>query len=144
MFEKVLGKDIRDAEQRRKFLLDNCDEVKEIDYFKAFDAEELQGLEHEVAGKFIRMAQLKQEVKDFKEHIDEELKPLTEESKRLLDDLKQKGRMVNEKCYKFLDEGTHMVGFYNAAGELVYQRTATRDERQKTIFAELRREGTNN
>ena len=51
--------------------------------------------------------------------------------------------MVNEECYLFFDEEERMVGYYNAEGVLVQSRPATREELQKTIFADLR-EGTNN
>lgn len=39
--QKVLGQDIKDLDERRQFLLDNADEVVEMDYSKAFDADEL-------------------------------------------------------------------------------------------------------
>ena len=62
----------------------------------------------------------------------------------LREDLKSKGRTVHEKVYRFLDEGERMVGFYNSEGMLVSSRPARREELQKTVFTELRKEGTNN
>lgn len=140
---KVLGQDIRDLEQRRQFLLDNCDKVEDMEYHKSFDSDELQQKERDFAKKSIRIANLEDEIKDFKDKIGEELKPLREETKTLLRDIKSKGRMVNEKCYKFLDEEDRMVGYYNAEGMLVSSRPASKEEMQKTVFAELRKDGTN-
>ena len=84
------------------------------------------------------------QIADFKEQINLELKPLKEEVKNLREDLKSKGRTVHEKVYRFLDEEERMVGFYNSEGMLVSSRPARRDELQKTVFAEMRKEGTNN
>lgn len=136
--ERVLGQDIKDLEERKQFLLDNADKVEEIDYHKAFDSDELSQKKTDFANKSIRIAALEEEIKDFKDKIGLELKPLREETKELLDDIKAKGRMVNEKCYLFLDEEEKMVGYYNAEGILIQSRPATRDELQKTIYAEMR------
>ena len=142
--QRVLGQEIKDPEERKNFLLDNADKVENIDYHKSFDSEELAQKKTDFANKSIRIAALEDEIKDFKDKIGEELKPLREETKELLNDIKAKGRMVNEKCYLFLDEEERMVGYYNAEGVLVQSRPATKDELQKTIFADMRKEGTNN
>ncbi len=143
--QRVLGQDIQNLEERQQFLLDNCDKVVEdMEYHKSFDSEELQQKERDFAKKSIRVASLEEEISDFKDKINEELKPLKEETKELLHDIKSKGRMVKEKCYQFLDEEEKMVGFYNSEGLLISSRPATREELQKTVFAELRKEGTNN
>ena len=39
--QKQLGQDIKDLAKRRQFLLDNADEVVEMSYHKAFDADTL-------------------------------------------------------------------------------------------------------
>lgn len=143
--QKVLGQNIQNLDERKQFLLDNCDKVVEdMEYHKSFDSEELQQKEREFAKKSIRIASLEEEISDFKEKINEELKPLKKETDELLQDIKSKGRMVKEKCYQFLDQEEKMVGFYNSEGVLISSRPATRDELQTTVFAELRKEGTNN
>lgn len=38
--QKVLGQDINDLDARKQFLLDNADEVVEMSYSKAFDADD--------------------------------------------------------------------------------------------------------
>lgn len=141
--QRVLGQDIKDPEQRKQFLSNNADKVEKIDYHKSFESEELAQKKTDFANKSIRIAALEEEIKEFKDKIGEELKPLREDTKQLLEDIKGKGRMVNEECYLFFDEEERMVGYYNAEGVLVQSRPATREELQKTIFADLR-EGTNN
>lgn len=141
--QRVLGQDIQDPEQRKQFLSDNADKIEKCDYHKSFSSDELAQKKTDFANKSIRIAALEEEIKDFKDKIGEELKPLREDTKQLLEDIKCKGRMVNEECYLFFDEEERMVGYYNAEGVLVQSRPATREELQKTIFADLR-EGTNN
>ena len=141
---KVLGQDIQDLEARKEFLDSNADAVVEKDYHKSFDSEELAIKKTEFAEKHIRIAELEEKIKDFKDNINLELKPLSEEASKLREDLKAKGRMVHEKVYQILDEDEKMVGFYNAEGFLIESRPATREELQKTIFADLRKDGTNN
>ena len=141
--QRVLGQDIKNLEERKNFLNDNADAVVEMDYHKSFESEELAQKEREFAHKHVRIATLEEEIKDFKDRINVELKPLREEANALREDIKTKGRTVHEKVYKILDEDEKMVGFYNAEGILVSSRPATRDELQKTIYADLRKEGTN-
>lgn len=141
---KVLGQDIKDLEERKNFLIDNADGVEEMDYHKSYESDELERMKTEFANKHIRIAALEDQIAEFKEKINMELKPLKEEVKNLREDLKSKGHDVHEKVYRFLDEKERMVGFYNSEGLLISSRPARRDELQKTVFADLRKEGTNN
>ncbi len=137
--QKVLGQDIKDLDERKQFLLDNADEVVEMDYSKAFDADELAKKKTTLAEKSIKIHDLQEEIKDFKEEKNLELKPLKEDVKELLADIKAKSRVVTEKVYKFVDEEERMACFYNAEGVLVSSRPATRDELSPTLFKEFKK-----
>lgn len=141
--QRVLGQEITDLEARKEFLDSNADAVVEKDYHKPFDSEELSVKKTEFAEKHIRIAELEEKIKKYKDEINIELKPLRDEVGELREDLKAKGRMVHEKVYQILDEEEKMVGFYNSEGYLIESRPATREELQKTIYAELRKDGTN-
>lgn len=136
--QKTLGQDIQDLEQRKQFLIDNADNVVEMDYHKSFDGDELAQKKTDFAEKSIKIAALEEKIKDFKDEVNLELKPLKEETAELLKDIKAKGQLVHEKVYQFLDEEDKMVGFYNSEGLLISSRPATREELQKTVFAEMR------
>ena len=110
----------------------------EIDYHKSFDSDEMARLKTEFAEKHIRIATLEDKIKEYKDEINQELKPLKEDVAAIRENLKSKGKLVREKCYQFLDEDERMVCIYNSEGILVSSRPATRDELQKTIQAELR------
>lgn len=139
--QKVLGQDIKNLDERKQFLIDNADEVVEMDYSKAFDADELAKKKTELAEKSIKINDLNEAIKDYKEEVGLELKPLKEEVKNLLGDIKAKSRIVTERCYKFVDEEerTRMACFYNAEGVLVSSRPATRDELSPTLFKEFKK-----
>ncbi len=132
------SQEIQDPEERKQFLLDNADKVVEIDYHKSFDSDEMAKMKTEFAEKHIRIATLEEKIKDYKDEINQELKPLKEEVSAIRENLKSKGKLVHEKCYQFLDYEERMVCIYNSEGILVSSRPATRDEMQRTIQAEIR------
>lgn len=137
--QKVLGQNINDLDARKQFLLDNADGVVEMSYSKSFDADELAKKKTELAEKSIKINDLNEAIKDYKEKVGLELKPLKEEVKILLGDIKAKSRIVTEKCYKIVDEDERMACFYNAEGVLVSSRPATKEELSPTIFKEMRK-----
>ena len=124
---------------RKQFLLDNADEVVEMSYGKSFDADELSKKKTELAEKSIKINDLNEAIKDYKEEVGLELKPLKEDVKNLLGDIKAKSRIVTERCYKIVDEDERMACFYNAEGVLVSSRPATKEELSPTIFKEIRK-----
>lgn len=132
------SQEIKDPELRKQFLIDNADKVVEIDYHKSFDSDEMAKMKTEFAEKHIRIATLEEKIKDYKDEINQELKPLKEEVSAIRENLKSKGKLVHEKCYQFLDYEERMVCIYNSEGILVSSRPATRDEMQRTIQAEIR------
>ena len=72
------------------------------------------------------------------------MKPLQQKKAVAIENLKKKAMTVTEDCFKFFDEESKMIGFYNKQGDLVSSRPAFPDELQKTIFAAIRKDGTNN
>lgn len=136
--QKVLGQDIKDLEERKQFLLDNCDKVVKMDYHKPFSSDELAEMKTDFAEKHIRIAALEDKIKEFKEQVNIELKPLKDAANEIRENIKSKGQNVNEECYQFLDEDERMMCFYNSEGILISSRPATNNEMQKTIQAEIR------
>ena len=141
MISKVLGQEIADLEERENFLIDNADSVVEMDYHKSFESEELARKKTELSEVCIQINDLEEEIKQYRENVNLELKPLKETRQTLLADIKSKGKMVREKCYCFIEQQEKMACFYNAEGILVSSRPATREElKAPTIFQKLRKE----
>ena len=143
MLDKELGKDIA-LEERASFLEDNCDAVEEVTYSRAFEPEELALKREQLTDASIKIADIEEEKKEVMDGFKERMKPLQEQKADAIKALRDKSQTVTEKCYKFLDEETKMVGFYNKEGNLVSSRPAFQKELQKTIQMYIRKNGTNN
>ena len=141
MLDKELGKDIA-LEERASFLEDNCDAVEEVTYSRAFEPEELALKREQLTDASIKIADIEEEKKEVMDGFKERLKPLQEQKSEAIKSLRDKSQTVTEKCYKFLDEETKMVGFYNKEGNLVSSRPAFQRELQKTIQMDIRKNGT--
>lgn len=137
MLDKELGKDVP-IEMREDFLRDNCDAVESVTYSKTYTSEELAKQRETLTEVSIKIADIEEEKKENAKHFKELLEPLVKERGLCVERLKAKSEVVTEDCYKFFDEETKMVGFYNKAGNLVNSRPAFPQEMQKTFFANLR------
>lgn len=141
MLDKELGKEYP-LEQREQFLNDNSDDVEKVSYSKAFSPEELAKQREDLTDAAIKLADIEEQKKEANAHFKELMKPLEQKKAVAIKNLKDKAMVVEEDCYKFFDEETKMVGFYNKEGDLVSSRPAFPDELQKTIFAAIRSNGT--
>lgn len=124
--------------QRAGILADNSDAIEEVSYSKSFSSDELTEKRVELEHVSVRIDDLEEAKKDYLDVLKTEMKPLLESKKTVIKELKEKAATVRENCYRFLDEETRMVGFYNSEGLLVYSRPATVAELQKTIQMEVR------
>lgn len=141
MLDKELGKEYP-LEQREHFLNDNSDRVEKVSYSKAFSPEELAKQREDLTDAAIKLADIEEQKKEANAHFKELMKPLEQKKAVAIKNLKDKAMTVEEDCYKFFDEETKMVGFYNKEGDLVSSRPAFPDELQTTIFAAIRSNGT--
>lgn len=141
MLDKELGKEYP-LEQREQFLSDNSDDVEKVSYSKAFSPEELAKQREDLTDAAIKLADIEEQKKEANAHFKELMKPLEQKKAVAIKNLKDKAMTVEEDCYKFFDEETKMVGFYNKEGDLVSSRPAFPDELQTTIFAAIRSNGT--
>lgn len=141
MLDKELGKEYP-LEQREQFLNDNSDDVEKVSYSKTFTPEELAKQREDLTDAAIKLADIEEQKKEANAHFKELMKPLEQKKAVAIRNLKDKAMFVEEDCYKFFDEETKMVGFYNKEGDLVSSRPAFPDELQKTIFAAIRSNGT--
>ena len=143
MLDKELGKDIP-QDRRAAFLNDNCDATQEITYNRQLTSEELAECREKLTDASIKLADIAEEKKLAMDAFKEEAKPYEEIRTKQIKNLKHKSEVVTGLCYKFIDEETRMVGFYNKEGDLVDSRPAFADELQRNIFQAARKTGTNN
>lgn len=143
MLDKELGKDIP-QDRRAAFLNDNCDATQEMTYTRQLTSEELAECREKLTDASIKLADIAEEKKLAMDAFKEEAKPYEEIRTKQIKNLKHKSEVVTGLCYKFIDEETRMVGFYNKEGDLVDSRPAFADELQRNIFQAARKTGTNN
>ena len=141
MFDRVLGQEYNPSD-RIKFLKDNCDVIEELGYTKQYDNEKIEELKDQLVDTSIQMRDVKADKKDATKMYNEQIKQLEERSEEVTKGLKEKAEFVNETCYRFLDQETRAVGFYNTEGLLVLQRPARPEEMQTSIKMEYQRTGT--
>lgn len=142
MIKKEYGKEYP-LEEREEYLRNTCDGTEEISYSRAFTPEELAKQRELLTDASIKLADIAEQKKLVMADFKEQEKPYQEQKETAIKNLRNKAETVFEQCFKYLDEETKMVGFYNKEGNLVNSRPAFQSELQKTVFMALR-EGTNN
>lgn len=140
--DRTLGQDIKDPQARKAFLRDNADAVEDLGYTKSIPTAEMDELKERLVENNIQLRDVRADKKAANKEYNEQIKQLEDEGDELTAKLKSRTEYVNEPCYKFIEED--QVGYYNSEGQLVYQRPARQDERQVTVFAQLRKTGTDN
>lgn len=141
MLDSELAKNVP-LEDRAQVLEDSCDAVEDVTYSKPFTPEELALKREQLTDASIKIADIEEEKKQVMDGYKEQLKPLQTQKEDAIKALRDKSQTVTEKCYKFFDEDTKTVGFYNKEGNLVNSRPAFKQELQKTIFSVMRKNGT--
>jgi len=138
-----LGKEYPMGIVRENFLKDNADCTELKGYMKRFSDDEIQEKKNDLSEISIAINDIEEEKKEAVKVFKDKLKPLLKGKGQLLKNLKQKAEFVNETCYKFIDNDTRMVSYYNAEGDIVESRPANATELQRTIFQDIRKTGTN-
>lgn len=138
--DKVLGQEFEGI-QRVNFLRDNCYAVEKLGYTKPISNEQLEGLKEKLVENNIQLRDVRADKKAANKLFNEQIKQLEEDNDEVTGKLKERSEYVTEECYKFVEDETREVGYYNSEGVLVYSRPARPEEMQKTIY-QMQRTGT--
>lgn len=130
------------AAKRVELLEDNADSKEEIGYMRRFTSEEMADMKDELSDLDIQLNDLEEDKLAAMQEFKDKMRPLQEEKKSILANLKNKSEFVRESCYKMCDFENAMVGFYNKDGELVESRQMRPEERQKRLFVGMAKTGT--
>ena len=140
MIKKEIGKKYS-LEEREQFLRNTCDGTEEVSYSRAFTPEELAEQRELLTDASISLAEIEQAKKDAINGFKQRAKPYIDQKNDAIKKLRDKAETVIEDCFKYFDDETNMVGFYNIEGNLVNSRPAFPSEMQKTVFSEIRKTG---
>lgn len=128
--------------ERIQTLKDNAERMESFIYHKPLSEAELTHLKDESAQHHIELEKLEEAKKDFMDGHKATVNPIKTEVKGKLQKIRTRHEEVQEDVYLLADQDEGMMGYYNADGMLVNQRTLLPDERQFRIVDETT--GTNN
>jgi len=129
-------------ESREQIMRDSCDQIVEKFYTRKFSTEEKQLKNAEYCEVGMKRSALEQELREVSADLKGKIKPLKERQDAILDEIKQGGEQVQGDTFKFVFEEIGKVGFYDTNGYLVEERDMTQEERQRTLFQAMRKNGT--
>ena len=141
MLDKELGKNYP-IDEREAFLRNVSDGTETMSYARQLTSEELAKERELLTDACIMIADINEAKKAAMQNFKDQAKEYEEQRLRAIKNLRMKAEIVEEECFKVFDEETKMVGFYNSEGTLVNSRPAFHNEFQKTIFADFRKNGT--
>jgi hypothetical protein len=111
-----------------------ADKFEEFSYSRKFNPEELRELKEELAGRSIKVKDLKNEAKQVAKQYKEEIKPLEDERSELIDKIKAKTEIVTENCAVMFDHELRVALYYSpSTGDEVYRRPLTGAEMQLSL-----------
>jgi hypothetical protein len=137
--EKKLLSD-RSSKDRIETLEASADKIENFSYTRPFTSDQILVFKDNLSTKMIELSAIEDEFKIVKDEYKGRMNPLKIATKDLLTSIKNKAEFITERCFIFIEDNE--VGYYNAEGDLVYQRPLLPGEKQKTIFS-IERTGTN-
>lgn len=133
-------------EARLRYLEDSADQIVEEKYYQRLSKEELTMKKAEFTANALKVDDVEKEKKEKMDEFKERLKPLKVTHKTLSTEIRTGFVEKEGRLYKFIDDKTRMVFFYDESGELIETKTrpADSDEMQNTIQMSIRKTGTEN
>lgn len=130
-------------EERKEMLDANADAVEHLGYTRSLPSEEVDQLKEQLMSVQIKIEEKQEELKEKSKELNTLIKDYKDSRKKVTAKLKTRSEYIEEDCYKMIDEKRREVGYYSREGILVYSRPARKEELQKSIFQEIRKNGTN-
>ena len=129
-------------EKREQIMRDSCDQIVEKFYTRKFSTEEKQLKNAEYCEVGMKKSALEKELREVSADLKGKIKPLKERQDAILDEIKQGGEQGQGDTFKFVFDEICKVRFYDTNGYLVEERDMTPEERQRTLFQTIRKNGT--
>jgi len=141
--DKVIFQELTQA-KRLEMIRDNADKLlPDYQYMRSFDEDEIVDYKEELTNYSLELNELKEELAALKKSFEEKMKPKKDRLKFLYKALREKGTLVKEECFAFTNFDTSEYAIYNAEGLQLMQRKLLPSERQRNIFQEINKTGTN-
>ena len=131
-------------EKRLELLESTADQIIDDKYYQRLSNEELTMKKADFTANALKVDDLETEKKEVMDEFKERLQPLKVTHKTLSNEIRTGFTEREGLLYKFIDDNTRMVYFYDENGELIETKTrpANSDEMQNTIQMSIRKTGT--
>lgn len=120
----------------------NADAIEHLGYTRSLPSEEVDQLKEQLMSVQIKIEEKQDELKEKSKELKTLISDFKENRKKVTAKLKTRSEYIEEDCYKMIDQKRREVGYYSKEGILVYSRPARKEEMQKTIFQDIRKNGT--
>jgi predicted transcriptional regulator len=121
------------SEDRLRLLKDNCVAVVKHQYSRRYTHAELVELRDRLSELVLRQDEIKRAQAEVTKEYKEQLRPIKDELGRVCCGLRDKARTVREECYVLSNHETGMAEYFNADGEMVFERPLDVSERQENL-----------
>jgi hypothetical protein len=122
---------------RQRLLTENADRIEETTYFKPLSQDELDLRREKLTDNAILLSEFEDEKKDIMDTFKSKMKPLVDENKVIMEDVKRKQAEVTGKLFHMANHEEGLMETFDENGEFVSSRRLRPDEKQATIFTSL-------
>lgn len=129
-------------EARREELEANCEEFYKGNFHRTFSPTEKNMKRARYAELDIQLEVYNDELTQAKEAHKLKSKPLMDEKKKLLEEIRSNGENVNGTVYKFINCEEKLVTIISEEGDVIEERKLTNADKQRRLKFEVSRTGT--
>ncbi|MHA1968841.1 MAG: hypothetical protein ACW964_13685 [Candidatus Hodarchaeales archaeon] len=131
----------KNLDERREMLEATADDKIFAPYERQFSNQEIEKFHEKLSDIVIEIQKIETEKANTSKVFNDKLKPLKKELRDIADNIRFRGRMVEEIVYKFVDHDANKVSLYTIEGICVSSRPLKFDEQQRSIMSEIRNNG---
>lgn len=121
-------------EQRLQLLKDSCDDSEERTYYRELTQNELDIKREELTENLIELAKLDDQLDEAKAAYKHASKPIKEENKLLLNEVKTRRSEVRGMIFHMANYDEGVMETYDEEGRFVSSRRLKPEERQRKMF----------
>ena len=128
-------------DERYEMLEATADKKVFANYERQFSNQEIEKFHEQLSDIVIEIQKIETEKSKASKVFSEQLGPLRKELKEIADNIRFRGRMVEEIVYQFIDHDANKVALYTVEGICVNERPLKFDEQQRSLMSEIRNNG---
>jgi len=130
--------------ERLEMLEATADKKVFANYERQFSNQEIERFHEQLSDIVIEIQKIESEKSKASKVFSEQLGPLKKRLREIADNVRFRGRMVEEIVYQFIDHDSNKVSLYTQEGVCVNERPLKFDEQQRSLMSELRNNGQDN